>query len=317
MNDWIKMRMKLVDDPPGEVLEIARLSGAHPAHVVGGMLALWSWFVKNTADGVAHTVTHERYSNAKDVTHERYMNSRGVTRQTIAAHIEARAGIKDLLQHAETVGWLRIEDDKIIVVNFSRHMAQISKTRALTSNRVKKHRSKNDVTHERYTKRKGVTHDRYQRREEERRVDINEIASAISCDQSHGVTPDCAPEPTTKRAATTPRKPRPPDPIWDAVAAIWFAGKVIPGQATRVGRIVRDLKELEATPDAIADRHARQRDEWGDNGATPESLVKHWHQFGPDRKPPNGRHEEPSPARIQAEPGKYDHIRPINAKGKT
>ena len=77
------------------------------------------------------------------------------------------------------------------------------------------------------------------------------------------------------------RKPRQPDPIWDTVAEIWFGGKVATPGARRVGKIVRDLKAYEATPDEIRGRVKRYTSEWPDAECTPEALVKHWTRFAP------------------------------------
>jgi hypothetical protein len=69
------------------------------------------------------------------------------------------------------------------------------------------------------------------------------------------------------------------DTVWEAVARIWFEGRVPVSQTTRVGKIVRDLKEVGATAEEIDRRLGRYRAEWPDVAATPEAVVKHWSEF--------------------------------------
>lgn len=300
MSEWLQIRIAIESDE--RVWKIADETGQSIAEVVLALIRFWGWWSLNSATG---TVT---------------LPSRSASRSRHAAVtpcaqflqiLDAHCRVPGLCEAMQKVGWLRATNSEITIPDWDRYLSQGAKARALTAKRAARYRASRS-RHAQVTRAPLRQRDAIDKRES-----ILDITDVISSDMPQSGTPESAQKPTTKRAPTTPRKPREPDPIWDAVAAIWFGGTVIPSQATRVGRVVRDLKALEATPDDIADRHERQRDEWGDAGATPESLVKHWHQFGPDRKPPNGRHEEISPARIQAEPGKYDHIRPINAKGKT
>lgn len=54
--------------------------------------------------------------------------------------------------------------------------------------------------------------------------------------------------------------------------------------ATRIGKVVRDLKDADAQPHEIADRAARYRAKWPDAACTPEALAKHWFHFAPPKK---------------------------------
>ncbi len=86
--------------------------------------------------------------------------------------------------------------------------------------------------------------------------------------------------PKRKRPATKkPRTPRQPDPLWDTVAALWFGGTVARPHATRAGKLVRDLRDLGATPDEVRLRHERYRTTWPKATASGEALIKHWHNF--------------------------------------
>jgi hypothetical protein len=84
-----------------------------------------------------------------------------------------------------------------------------------------------------------------------------------------------APPPAEKPAASKPTGKH-PDPIWDQVAELWFHGKVEMPDKTRVGKIVRDLKQHGATPDEIILRYRRYRQRWPTAAATPEAVTKHW-----------------------------------------
>ncbi len=95
---------------------------------------------------------------------------------------------------------------------------------------------------------------------------------------------NCAPAekpPAKKRKKPTPKKPREPDPIWDAVVAEWFAAGVATSQRTRLGKLGRDLKDMGATPAGIRTARAAYRKEWPDAADTPEAIVKHWSRFAP------------------------------------
>ncbi len=86
-------------------------------------------------------------------------------------------------------------------------------------------------------------------------------------------------------APEAPTPPRARNAVWDAVADRWFGGNVAKPHAKRVGKVVRDLIELDATPDEINARADRISASWGSEKSTPESLVKHWHQFAHDPRP--------------------------------
>ena len=98
----------------------------------------------------------------------------------------------------------------------------------------------------------------------------------------------------TKRPKAEP-KAREPDPIWDEVAAQWFGGDVARPSASRVGAVVRDLKDLGATPDEIRARIARHKTKWPTVTCSPESLVKNWALFAATPPPAALPAPEPGP----------------------
>ena len=81
-------------------------------------------------------------------------------------------------------------------------------------------------------------------------------------------------------------KPREPNPLWDKVAERWFPTGVPTGQRSRIGKIVRDLKEMGATPELIDGAYLAHEREWPGLSVTPESLVKHWGKLGAGAKKP-------------------------------
>lgn len=85
-----------------------------------------------------------------------------------------------------------------------------------------------------------------------------------------------APEPEQKHQ----KQPRAPNPVWDTVVDIWFKDGVATSLRPKIGKIVRDFKDLGAEPDEIRKRYDNYRARWPDMACTPEGLVKHWSQFG-------------------------------------
>lgn len=114
--DWIKMRVKLPEEP--EVIELAEMLGMDEDHVVGKLHRLWSWFDQATTDG----------------------NAVGVTKKWLDRYLRTKC-FADAL---EKVGWLEVKNvgDKVISVmpKFDRHNGQSGKQRALTARRVARSR---------------------------------------------------------------------------------------------------------------------------------------------------------------------------------
>jgi hypothetical protein len=114
--DWIKMRIGLADDPA--VIGIAAATGLDEFAVVGRLHAVWSWADRHTVDGNAPRVTVSWLN--------RYISADGFGEAMTAA------------------GWLESNDGGIRFPNFDRHNTQTGKQRALTANRVSRHRDKSN-----------------------------------------------------------------------------------------------------------------------------------------------------------------------------
>jgi hypothetical protein len=66
------------------------------------------------------------------------------------------------------------------------------------------------------------------------------------------------------------------DPIWDAVESLFWPDGIPKSETSRVGKVVRDLKGLNASVDVIHEKFTAMRwEEWGKH-APAESLVKNW-----------------------------------------
>ena len=82
-------------------------------------------------------------------------------------------------------------------------------------------------------------------------------------------------------ASANPKVPRTrkPDPIWDAVVETFNLNPITKSDKTRIGKVVRDLKEKGATPDLIIAAAKRYQATWPSMAFTPEGLLKHWDTF--------------------------------------
>ena len=94
------------------------------------------------------------------------------------------------------------------------------------------------------------------------------------------------PKKVTKKKVTK-KKVRSPaqkkgDVIWDALSALYF-NPVIKQDQARMGKLCKGFREHKATPDEIARRRALLIDEWGSKTDTPESLLKHWGRYAPEK----------------------------------
>jgi hypothetical protein len=115
---WIKVEQSLHEKT--EVFAMAReLHMSRPA-TIGHLIIFWSWADKNTADGtlvasreIIDTLTTEGFANA-----------------------------------LINVGWLDFTDDGEIahIPNYDRHNGSSAKSRAMTADRVRKHRNKKSVS---------------------------------------------------------------------------------------------------------------------------------------------------------------------------
>jgi hypothetical protein len=140
--DWLKMSVNLPDKP--EVWQIAGMLGIEADSVVGKLLRVWAWFDAHTEDGNAVGVTYPL--------------------------VDRVAGVTGFAEAMVLAGWLHQNGSVMTVPHFERHNGKTAKNRALTNERVAKHRKSNDQSNggsNAGTVTKTVT------REEKRREDID------------------------------------------------------------------------------------------------------------------------------------------------
>lgn len=85
------------------------------------------------------------------------------------------------------------------------------------------------------------------------------------------------------------------NPLWDAICDLFNLNPQTKSEKSCVGKIVRDLKIKNATPDDIAQRKQRYMAEWPGIECTANALVKHWDRFG---KPVEGETGPADPEHI-------------------
>ena len=124
--DWIKVRVRLVDDPA--VLAISTRFGMLPETVVGYLIRAWSWATDQLVDGHAPGVT--------------------------LAHFDRVVGLQNFGESLVEVGWLKATKSGLIFPKWDRHLSQGSKARALATNRKSKERHGASVTKTRPEKRR-------------------------------------------------------------------------------------------------------------------------------------------------------------------
>lgn len=109
---WIKIQTTIHDAPA--VLAIAERTKLNEYHVVGCLVAIWSWADNLTADGHIDHAT--------------------------AAQIDRKAMKKGFADAMCAVGWLQIDESGVTFPGWSSHNGESAKARAETNRRVTKHR---------------------------------------------------------------------------------------------------------------------------------------------------------------------------------
>lgn len=118
--DWIKMEVCLPDKP--EVWRMASILNIDADSVVGKLLRVWSWFDSHTEDGNAVGVSYSL--------------------------IDRVSGVVGFAEAMALSGWLIQNGHVLSLPKFERHNGKTAKNRALTNDRVAKHRKSNAVANE-------------------------------------------------------------------------------------------------------------------------------------------------------------------------
>ena len=122
--DWIKWSKGL--NKRREVLAVSSRLNTSPAHVAGLCMIFWEWLDDNVA--------------------EAQIDDNGNAVVTLGAlqpsFIDAIVGVSGFAAALSAEGWLHQRSGSLVVPNYSRHNGQTAKDRALTAERVAKHRGK-------------------------------------------------------------------------------------------------------------------------------------------------------------------------------
>ena len=113
--DWLKIEMTTPDKP--EILEMSQLLGGMDTDAVfGKCFRVWSWFDQHTACGDAPRVTTN--------------------------YLDRICGVEKFCEAMLVVGWLLIENERVVMPHFTRHHTKSSKDRALANQRQAVYREK-------------------------------------------------------------------------------------------------------------------------------------------------------------------------------
>jgi len=116
--DWLKMRHDLADDP--SVIRVASDLGTDEDAVLGKLFRLWSWADRHTIDGEAPGVG--------------------------LAWVDRLTRCDGFGAALVRAGWLEELEGGLLFPKFHRHCSDTAKQRALTKNRVDRHRNAASVT---------------------------------------------------------------------------------------------------------------------------------------------------------------------------
>lgn len=112
--EWIKVEVSAPDKP--EVLRIARILKIDRDSVFGKLVRLWTWFNRNSVDGVVDGV--------------------------VSTDVDALVDHSGFAAACVAVGWLAVDTNRetVEIPNFARHNGESAKKRALKSERQAKWR---------------------------------------------------------------------------------------------------------------------------------------------------------------------------------
>ena len=117
---WIKWTVGLARK--SEIMVMAEDLGISRYEAAGRCMELWEWAEDQTDNGNVHGVTYNTINKLQ--------------------------GLENFAQVLEKIGWISRTKKGIKLTGFAAHNGQLSKARALTALRVKKHRNARGVTSE-------------------------------------------------------------------------------------------------------------------------------------------------------------------------
>lgn len=98
-------------------------------------------------------------------------------------------------------------------------------------------------------------------------------------------TENTRPTATATTTATELLAPTKVDAVWDAVmdACNVDTASIPPSKRGAYGKVVKELKELDATPQEITRRAGIYRRRWGADKLTPTALLSHWPEVATEK----------------------------------
>lgn len=95
-----------------------------------------------------------------------------------------------------------------------------------------------------------------------------------------GVT-HVSPEPSSEPSIRDAAAPRARNPLWDSVAEVcgWTGRTLTRSEQGRIAKAVKELREVDATPEDVVARARKYRKEWPEVELTPQALVANWNRF--------------------------------------
>ena len=183
--DWIKMRGNLWDDP--RVSRIVDLTDTSEAAVVGGLYWLWATADQHTEDGCMPGLTLRQ--------------------------IDRKTGIPGFSAALVAIGWLRDDEQGVVIVDFEKHNGTSAKKRCQTAKRVANHAANNAQVTQDETETNAPSVSDALAREEKRREEIRD---------NHATHGGALPAEEPPGLALVPQKPKgPPDCPHVEVLALW------------------------------------------------------------------------------------------------
>jgi hypothetical protein len=110
--DWIKFEVTTPEKE--EIYQIAAELEITADEVIGKLMRVWIWFDQHTENGNASV--------------------------TVQALLDSKAGVTGFCKAMQSVGWMEIEGERLILPHYEYHNGKTAKNRAVTNRRVAKSR---------------------------------------------------------------------------------------------------------------------------------------------------------------------------------
>lgn len=133
-SEWLKYGADLPEKP--EVALIAAATGLDRFSVCGRLMAVWTWFSRNSTNGLIAVGSCDAPVALEAQQMLRAPRDNSSRLRALLAHIDRIAQHEGFADEMLATGWLRATDDAIFVPNWDRHNSQTAKKRGLAANRM-------------------------------------------------------------------------------------------------------------------------------------------------------------------------------------